>query len=193
MQISSWSSLRMRSEVRLPERTVGVARPDGGDLGEVIARSMRSDLAGAQVHHAGRRIQGPGIGVPLIGRCREAPVGLRQALDGGNRLGAGDRARNARLVALARRLAADLPRKIERVQRLVELPALPVIAQPPAPGGDVAKVRLVPLGEAKGERLVGEGGRARLLVGVFRCFPRCRLRRPSGPRAAPEARPRCRS
>ena len=144
---------------------------------------MGSDLAGAQVHHAGRRIQGPRVGVPLIGRCREAPVGFRQALDGGNGLGAGDRARNARLIALARRLAADMPRKIERVQRLVELPTSPVIAQPPAPRGDVAKIQLVLVGKAKGERLIGKGGRTRLLVGVFRVFPRCRLRCPSGPRA----------
>src|SRR5829696_3142128 len=57
---------------------------------------------------------------------------------------------------------------IERVQGLVELPAPPVIAQPPAPCGDVAKIRLVPVGKAKGERFVGEGGRARFLVGLFR-------------------------
>jgi hypothetical protein len=141
-----------------PERAVA-ARCHGGNLGDKVRAFVRAQLAGAEVDRAGRRVEEPGISVPVLGAGGVPAIGAGEPDDGVDGLGAGDGRGElgvtAGLADLGGSGACDGAGEVVGLQRLVGAPALPVPAQPAAPEMDVAQVVGVLGGEAQRQRLVG--------------------------------------
>ena len=62
----------------------------GRNLGDVVGRLMRAHPAGPEVHGAARRVQQPGVGIPLLHLGGVTPIGAGEALNGTDGFGAGD-------------------------------------------------------------------------------------------------------
>jgi hypothetical protein len=124
-----------------PGRAFAAGR-DRGDLGDPVRPGVGAHLAGRKIDGAAWRVEEPGIGVPFVGDGSVPAIGAREPFDGGNGLGARDRGGELRrsfgVDDLCRGFTADMARKIERALRFVDLPALPVPDQPPAPEIDEA-------------------------------------------------------
>lgn len=94
-------------EKRQPLRTLP-ARRYGCHFRAIISAAMRAHLPCAQVNSPARRVQQPGIGIPLICGASYAPVGTGKAYNGCNGLAAAKSARRAGITASCRRLPADI-------------------------------------------------------------------------------------
>ena len=88
-----------------------------------------------------------------------APIGPRQPLDRGDLAGAGDLACVVGLVAGVGELARHRARQVERLQRLLELPAGAVPLQPGAPLVAVAQLAGVAAREFERQRVIAVLGR----------------------------------
>ena len=112
-----------------PHRAIA-ARRDGGDLGDQVLAGMRAQLAGAEVNRAARRVQEPGLSVPILCAGRVAAIGAGQPLDGshgfGTRYGGGELRRSVPRDDLGGGRAGEAASEVEGFQRLVSAPALPV-------------------------------------------------------------------
>ena len=84
----------------------------------------------------------------------ETSIGAREALDGGDCLGARDGNGGLAFVAFGSRLAADMTREVEGVQRVVKPPSRAVPREPFAPRGDKPEVAVVAVGKPQRKRFV---------------------------------------
>src|SRR6516162_9671372 len=67
-------------EESVPQRTIA-ARRDSGNLRHVALRIVRQGVAGLQVDDPARRVQQPGISVPLINCCGVPAIGTSELFD----------------------------------------------------------------------------------------------------------------
>jgi len=104
----------------------------------------------------------------LIDRGGEATIGLRQRLDGGDGLLGGDRSGDIGLIACRCGLAADGARRVERMERVVELPMRSRPDQPLVPCSDEAKIIRVALGKLQRQLLLRECRRSGFVHGFKR-------------------------
>src|ERR1700733_13872704 len=78
--------------------------PDGGDFRDVVFGNVRPRPPGREIYDAIRRVQLPGISVPLV-YCRgDAPISEGEALDRRNSLRAGQARSDLGFVAFGRGL-----------------------------------------------------------------------------------------
>jgi len=76
-------------------------------------------VARAQIDHADRRVQQPGVGIPLLNGCGQFAVLAGEGDDGGSRFGACDACGDALVVALGAGLAAYGAREVEHLAGLI--------------------------------------------------------------------------
>jgi hypothetical protein len=125
--------------------------------GIITANAAMADGV-ALFHATHKNLAGTGAALSV------AAVGAGQALDGRNRLGAGDVGGELgwSLVVenLGRRLAGDGAGQVEGLQGVVGPPALAIPAQPLSPQADESQIMLMAGGVAQRHGLVGIGGRS---------------------------------
>src|SRR4051794_33646698 len=112
---------------------------------------MRALYPTSEIYNSVGRVQKPWIGIPLLNRGRDPPIRFRQPLDGGDGLGACKHGRKRAILAPAGRLTADSARQIEGELRVVKMPSLAIVTEPPIPGGNIAQIALVALSKAQSE------------------------------------------
>ena len=115
---------------------------------------MRSDLAGAQVDDAARRIGEPRVTIPLVGRGCVLAIAACQTVDTTNRATRGKFGGEPMGIRFDGGLTADVPHEVSHQQGVVGLPAVAGPHQPLAPLRAVAPVFGIAAGKGQCQRVI---------------------------------------